>query len=270
MTTPRTLVIRTAGTNCDEETCFAFQQAGAATELVHVNRLAETSDPFADFQILAIPGGFTYGDDVAAGRVLAVQIAHVFGDKLTKFIENGGLVIGICNGFQALVKTGFLPGTPATDAGREAGSRQQTVTLTANDSHKFESRWVHLATEKNTRCVFADPTEELELPVAHGEGKFITGSQGAADKLAAAGQVVYRYTSGNGNGHPPEYPADPNGSEGHIAGICDTTGRVFGLMPHPERHLFGYHHPRWTREPQPEVGAGLRIFERAVQYCQKG
>jgi len=260
MTTPQTLVLRTAGTNCDMETKFAFELAGSRVDLLHINQLARQPDPFAAYQILALPGGFTYGDDVAAGKVMAVELMHTLGEKMTRHVEKGGLVIGICNGFQILVKTGLIPDARFVPAG------ERKVTLTWNDSHRFEARWVRLQAAANTTCVFAAPNESLEMPVAHAEGRLMTRSPEILSDLISAGQVVYRYVSSDGR--TPAYPEDPNGSVDHIAGLCDPSGRVFGLMPHPERHLFGYQHPRWTREGIKEEGQGLQLFKRAVEYCR--
>ena len=261
MATPKALVIRTAGTNCDQETLYAFEHAGAATELLHINNLAKSKNPFAGVNIVALPGGFTYGDDVASGKVLAVELAHVLGDKMKEFVDRGGLVIGICNGFQVLVKTGLLP-----DA-RFSSAIERKATLTFNDSHKFECRWVRLKAAENTKCVFAEPGEEIEVPVAHGEGKFVCRTPEILQELIDNGQVVYRYATEDGS--EPVYPQDPNGSDEHIAGICDATGRVFGLMPHPERHVFSYQHPRAQREERTGEGEGIRLFHRAVQYCKE-
>jgi phosphoribosylformylglycinamidine synthase len=254
------MILRTAGTNCDVETKFAFELAGGAAELVHINHLVADRDPFAEYQILALPGGFTYGDDVAAGKVMAVELTHVLGEKLTAFVERGGLIIGICNGFQTLIKTGLLPEAKFA----RPGTRQ--ATLVHNDSHKFEARWVKMKAAENTVCVFVEPGSEIEMPAAHGEGKLICRSEEVLQNLIARGQVVYRYVSRGGG--EPSYPEDPNGSIDHVAGICDESGRIFGLMPHPERHLFAYHHPRWTREKRTGEGEGLRIFRKAVEYCQ--
>ncbi|MDR0362576.1 MAG: phosphoribosylformylglycinamidine synthase I [Planctomycetota bacterium] len=260
MTKPRALVVRAAGTNCDQETKYAFELAGADTELAHVNWLATSSDPFANCQILALPGGFTYGDDVGAGKVLAVELAHSLGERLEQFIHGGGLVIGICNGFQTLVKTGLLP-----DA-KMRGPAERMLTLAHNDSGKFEARWVRLRAPHNVKCVFAEPDEELELPVANGEGKLVARNPEALRRLVENGQVAYRYASPRGD--VPVYPEDPNGSLDNIAGISDRSGRVFGLMPHPERYVSFFQHPRWTRNKRVDrrEGLGLRIFRRAVRY----
>ena len=258
MSTPRALVLRTAGTNCDMETKHAFELAGASVSLAHINWLSTSDAPFANCQILALPGGFTYGDDVAAGKVLAVELMHSMREHIQNFIIGGGLVIGICNGFQTLVKTGLLP-----DA-RFAPSAERRITLTHNESGKFEGRWVRLRAPHNTVCAFVAPDEELELPVAHGEGRLCARTASAIRDLTDNGQVAYRYASSRGD--VPCYPEDPNGSADNIAGICDKTGRVFGLMPHPERYVSFLQHPRWTREGRTGEGEGLRIFRRAVDY----
>lgn len=261
MATPRAIVLRTAGTNCDMETKHAFELAGASVTLAHINWLSATEDPLADCQILALPGGFTYGDDVAAGKVLAVELMHSMRDHLQDFILKGGLVIGICNGFQVLVKTGLLPGA------RILPAAERHLTLAHNESGKFEARWVRLRAPHNTVCVFAAPGEELELPVAHGEGRLAARSSEVIRDLVDNGLVVYRYASTRGD--VPSYPEDPNGSADNIAGICDKTGRVFGLMPHPERYVSFLQHPRWTRERRSGEGEGLRMFRRAVDYLKK-
>lgn len=261
MATPRVLVIRTAGTNCDLETKHAFELAGAETELAHINWLSASPQPFSNAQILVLPGGFTYGDDIAAGKVMAVELMHALRSHLQDFVVGGGLIIGICNGFQILVKTGLLPG------GRLLDATERQITLAHNDSGKFEARWVRLAAPHNSICVFAEPDEEMELPVAHGEGKLVARSPKVVKNLVEKGQVVYRYV--NANRGVPAYPEDPNGSVDNIAGICDASGRVFGLMPHPERNVYAHQHPRWTRDGRTGEGEGLRIFRRAVRYFKK-
>ncbi len=257
---PRVLVLRAAGTNCDVETAHAFETAGGEVTTAHVNRLTEKSVALSEFQILAIPGGFSYGDDIGAGKILAAELEHRLGEELRLFVDDGGLVIGICNGFQVLAKTSLLPGNPEVAAG--AG-----VTLAANDSRKFEDRWVTLQVH-DSRCVWlpARGGRRIELPVAHGEGRFVPLSDAVLNALKQNGQVVVRYV--NPDGSEAEYPANPNGSVGGVAGICDPTGRVFGLMPHPERHVMRRQHPRWTRGEGSEDGDGLELFENAVEALQ--
>ncbi|MDR1520274.1 MAG: phosphoribosylformylglycinamidine synthase I [Planctomycetota bacterium] len=262
MATPRALVLRTAGTNCDQETRYALELAGAAVQLAHVNRLIESPGILAESQLLVLPGGFTYGDDVAAGKILAIELTHSFREALDDFIFAGGAILGICNGFQTLVKTGLLPGASF------ASAAERTLTLAHNVSGRFEARWVRLRAPDNANCVFAAPGETLELPVAHGEGRLVARDPKTLKDLAGNGQVVYRY-AGPGD-KPPAYPDDPNGSADNIAGICDRSGRIFGLMPHPERHVAGWQHPRWTREGRAAAeGDGLRLFRRAVDFFGK-
>ena len=252
----KVLILRTAGTNCDEETDFAFRLAGAQTAKLHVNVLREHPDRLLEFDILVIPGGFSYGDDLGAGTVLANELLTLLRPALEEFVESGRLVIGICNGFQVLVKTGLLPGLTRW---------RQQATLTTNDSHRFEDRWTHLQAPR-TRCVLVEDGEFIYLPVAHAEGKFVPLDDGVLEAVRENGQIVYRYT--DPHGRPAGYPWNPNGSVDDIAGICDPTGRVLGMMPHPERHCLPIHHPRWTREGLKDKGDGLRIFERAVAFAQ--
>ena len=259
--TVRTLILRTAGTNCDYETDYAFQFAGSQTDLVHINELVRGEKELSDYQILALPGGFTYGDDIAAGKIFANELKYKLGDPVRRFIEEGRLIIGICNGFQILVRAGFLPALKGTGG-------EQRATLTNNDSGKFEGRWVYLSKVERTCCVFTERTEDLiYLPVAHGEGKFVVKEDEVLQKLRARGQVVFRYARADG-GPAEGYPENPNGSPDHIAGICDPTGRIFGLMPHPERHILPTQHPRWTREGLKKKGDGLSLFESAVAYVK--
>ena len=255
-TKARVLVLRAAGSNCDRELKYAFELAGADGRLVHVNRLVEGSERLDDYQVLAIPGGFTYGDDVSAGKVLANELLNRLGAEIRDFLEKDRLIIGICNGFQVLVKTGILPGGAAS-----LGT--QTATLAWNDSGVFEDRWVHLKPSTG-KCVFVDGEDIVEMPVAHAEGKFIPASDDVLGETESNGQVVFRYT--NPDGSAPPYPANPNGSVADIAGVCDPTGRVLGLMPHPERYVLGYQGPRWTREGLKSQGDGLAIFHNALRY----
>ncbi len=255
---PKVLILRTAGTNCDYETEHAFQLAGAETALIHINHLIAGKTRLTDYQIMAIPGGFSYGDDIAAGILLANEMKHKLADSLTEFVETGKLIIGICNGFQVLVRSGLLP--------RLDSQMTQQATLTMNTSAKFECRWVHLQTQASP-CVFTqDLKPRVYLPVAHAEGRF-TAPQGVVDQIESNRQVVFRYISPSGSA--PEYPGNPNGSDRDIAGICDSTGRIFGMMPHPERFLTRFNHPRWTREEVPDEGDGLALFRNAVNYATR-
>ena len=251
MTHPRILILRAPGTNCDAETAHAFQCAGGPPVVLHLNRLLEAPRLVADYQVLCIPGGFSYGDDIAAGRIFANQLRHHLGDVLQEFRAAGKLILGICNGFQVLVKSGLLD---TDDAQGPAAS------LSWNASGRFLDRWVHLRTE-GAKCVFLAGLERMFLPIAHAEGQFVVRDQESLARLERAGQLVLRYAA---NGAEADY--NPNGSMADVAGMCDATGRVFGLMPHPERHIDPTHHPQWTRFQQREEGEGLALFRNAVRY----
>jgi phosphoribosylformylglycinamidine synthase subunit PurQ / glutaminase len=261
MPQPNVLILRAPGTNCDAETAFAFEQAGAQAETLHVNRLLEDPGLFARFQLLCIPGGFSYGDDLAAGRILGSQIQHHLADRLAQFKADGKLILGICNGFQVLMKTRVLLNGEA-----EQGP---AATLTLNDSGKFEDRWVRLAVE-GSKCVFLAGMAALYLPVAHAEGKFVARDAEVLGQLEARQQLVLRYAAldaGRADGPGGVgYPDNPNGSMAGVAGVCDSTGRVLGLMPHPERHIDPTQHPRWTRGEGRQPGDGLQVFVNAVRY----
>jgi len=254
MSKVRTLVLRAPGTNCDVETAFAFKQVGAVVSLVHVNQLIRGEQQLSDYQIMVIPGGFTYGDDIAAGKVLANELRLKLGEDITKFVEDGGLILGICNGFQVLVKAGILP--------RSADGSPPLLTLMTNDSGKFECRWVHLRVNRKSPCVFTQGMDSLYLPVAHAEGKVV-----ADPKVLPELDVVLYYTDECENSNAG-YPYNPNGSVGNIAGICDASGRIFALMPHPERYIRGTQHPQWTRRGAKQYGDGFQIFLNAVKWAQ--
>lgn len=254
----RVCVLFAAGTNCDRETVCAFKQAGAAAEKVHINQLKTRERFLSDYQILVIPGGFSYGDYISSGKILANELTHNLKQDLVRFHANGKLVLGICNGFQVLIKAGLLP---AFDWLFET----QTVTLDTNDSGRFEDRWVHLRT--NPSCIFTRGLDEIcELPVAHAEGKFIPKDQKILNRLKEHNQIVFRYVTGDGE--PADYPDNPNGSVDGIAGICDPSGRILGMMPHPERFVRTQQHPRWHRERLTKP-AGIVIFENAVNYIKE-
>ncbi|MCX5697090.1 MAG: phosphoribosylformylglycinamidine synthase I [Candidatus Omnitrophica bacterium] len=263
MNRPKVCVLRTSGTNCDNETAFAFKKAGADVELVHVNSLVLGAKGLGGFQILALPGGFSYGDDVASGKIFANELRFKLIGQIKEFVAEGKIIIGICNGFQILVKSGLLPGR---------GECAREATLTINDSGKFEDRWTYLLTTSDqrltTNCVWTKNLPPvIYLPVAHGEGKFITGDNEVLARLKKNKQIVLRYCDEAGKSS--DYPANPNGSEDNIAGICDETGRILGLMPHPERHVLSTQHPRWTGQGHKGEGDGLQIFRNGVEYAKK-
>ena len=252
--------MRTAGTNCDKETAFAFEEAGATADLVHINRLSSAESDLSEYQIMAIPGGFSYGDDIASGKILANELKYGIEEDVRKFVREGKLIIGICNGFQVLVKSGLLPNLSGDFNTIE-------TTLTLNDSAKFEDRWVYLKKTEN-KCVWAqDIKETIYLPVAHGEGKFIPRDKKILTGLKRDGLIVLEYVDEKGK--KKGFPYNPNGSVKNIAGICDKTGRIFGLMPHPERHISYLQHPRWTREKRRGRGDGFAIFKSGVDFAKK-
>ena len=256
MSKVQVLVLRVAGTNCDMETAYAFERAGAEAEQVHINRILDGTRKLEDYEILAVPGGFSYGDDIGAGKVLANEIRYKLQGHVRDFIAAGNPVIGICNGFQVLVKSGLLPweGT-------------QETTLTWNDSGRFEDRWVHLRVEESVCPFMRDLPEIVYLPVAHAEGKFLVRDRSVLERLKKKKQVVFRYVTGDGG--VPSYPENPNGSIDDIAGICDNSGLVLGMMPHPERCGLLQHYPDWlNREPRTENGIGFFIFRNVVQYTR--
>ncbi|MCL2337392.1 MAG: phosphoribosylformylglycinamidine synthase I [Firmicutes bacterium] len=256
---PLVCILRTDGTNCDLETYAAFAKAGAKCEMVHVNQLRSGAQKLSDYQILAIPGGFSYGDDIHSGKILSVELTSFLKEQLNSFVSAGKPVIGICNGFQVLVRTGLLPRG-------ELGVI--SATLMHNDSGHFECRWVDLLVEK-TNCLFTRGLEErvLQYQVAHGEGKFYT-SQETLAAIENNSQVVFRYADPATVQPTMAYPLNPNGSLQAIAGVCDNTGLVLGLMPHPERFMEPYHHPNWRRTGFTEPH-GLPLFRNAVEYAAK-
>ena len=262
---PRALLLRAAGTNCDAETAHAFRLAGAQATTLHVARVAEDPSVLADFDLLAIPGGFSYGDDIAAGRILADQLNRTLADPLKRFVDNGKPVIGICNGFQTLVQTGLLPGGDG-----------RVCALTDNAGGSFICRWIKLKTAASHSVWLRDWGEdgEIELPIAHAEGRLVC-KPGGMDWLEEHGRVALRYAGVVGEA--PDLPPNPNGSTNDVAALCDASGLVLGLMPHPERYVDAQQHPAWQRRRldglppgAAATPAGLRLFQSAVSHVLRG
>ncbi|MGN6367393.1 MAG: phosphoribosylformylglycinamidine synthase I [Phycisphaerae bacterium] len=259
MSEVRVLLLRTAGTNCDRELGHAFLKAGAGVEIMHINALLKEPGVLERYQILGLPGGFSYGDDIASGKILANQLIHHLRKPLGQFVADGKMVLGVCNGFQVLVKSGLLPGPTV---GIE-GSDWHPTTLTYNSSGKFEDRWVKVRAVSKLCKWIPEGGCVLDLPVAHGEGRFVTRTPEVLAALEAGDQVAFQYVGADGE-VASVYPELPNGSVKGIAGICDATGRVLGLMPHPERVVDAVNHPLATRGGGKADGLGL--FETAVGW----
>ena len=253
---PRVLILHADGTNRDNEAAQAFELAGAQPEIVHLNQLRAREKRWDDYQILALPGGFSYADTLGAGRLWALDLRVYFADEMSAFVASGKPVIGICNGFQALVKSGLLP---------FSDEKQASATLTFNAAGRFECRWVTLAPQSQ-KCIWTRGLQEpIECPVAHGEGNFVLRDAAMLDTLRANDQIALVYARPDGTPAHGEYPLNPNGSLADIAGICNPQGNVLGLMPHPEDHIVAYQHPRWTRNERGRMG--LRLYENGVRYA---
>ena len=264
------LVMSGFGLNCDTETAYAFELAGAKPRLVHINSLIDGSVRLADFQIIVFIGGFSWADDHGAGVVQALRLKTNIGDKMLEFVAGGNLILGICNGFQALVNLGLLPGFNQDYA-------QRSVALTINDRGNFRNQWVYLKPNSASPCVFTRGIDMAEFPVRHGEGKFYTDDDTLA-RLKENNQIALQYAGSDGKLARGRFPANPNGSLDDIAGICDPSGRIFGLMPHPEAYNHWTNHPDWTRQIEkarrqgqtldsgPTVG--IRMLQNAVDYIR--
>jgi len=276
MKTARALVLTGYGLNCDYETDFSLKLAGANSERVHINELipSVTSDArvtLDNYHILVLGGGFSWADDHGAGVIMAAKLRYNIGEQIEEFIREGKLIIGICNGFQALVNLGLLPGF-------DGDYHSRKVALTYNDSGNFVDRWVTLRVQEESVCIFTKGISTLELPVRHGEGKFYAKKE-IIDRLIEKKQVVIRYADEQGRPAQGKWPFNPNGSLYDIAGVCDSTGRIFGIMPHPEAYNHYTNHPDWTRkreelarmgkEIEREEGEGITIFRNAVEYIRK-
>lgn len=253
----RVLILRAAGINCDLETENAFRLVGASPFRVHINRLMADPKQLDDAEILVVPGGFSYGDAISAGTILANELRSSLRDPILRFLADGKIILGICNGFQILTKAGLLPGF-------EPFEEPARATVSFNASDRFEDRWVRLRVESQLSPLFRGGQRYLEMPVAHSEGRFVPG-EGILERLQDSGQILLRYV--DRDGEVAGYPHNPNGSEDHIAGICDPTGRIVGLMPHPERNIYPHHHPRWTREGLRDQSDGIIVFQNALSHC---
>ena len=267
----KSIVITGNGTNCEMETAHACKLAGSdEVDIVHISELLHGEKRLDDYHFLNLAGGFLDGDDLGSAKAGANRIlnAKITGkseklyDQLIRFINEGKLVLGVCNGFQLMVKLGLLPGL-------DGDYSNQTATLTFNDSGKFEDRWVYLKINSDSPCVFTRDLEGIYLPIRHGEGKFITKNEDALERLHKDNLIVTEYSNGDYKDATMNYPQNPNGSIDSIAGICNETGKLFGLMPHPEAYLHYTNHPRWTREKLPEEGMGLSIFKNAIQFIRE-
>jgi phosphoribosylformylglycinamidine synthase len=268
MPAPRVCVLRAPGTNCDVETSFAFNSSGGRADSIHLYRLVEQPKLLDDYQILCVPGGFSYGDDIGAGVVFSSQLRSHLSDALQRFLSADKLVLGICNGFQTLLKAGVLP---YGAAGWEKSDRSESdATLTWNHNGKYTARWVHLKVGGSNN-VFLKGIDELDLPIAHAEGRLVPQSTSVVDQWRDRKQIalVYRpWSQADGTAHPvnDRWEANPNGAVADIAALSDPTGRILGLMPHPERFLFATQHPHWTRLKLAGDGAGLKFFQNGVNY----
>lgn len=266
----RSIVITGYGTNCEMEMAHACRLAGSeVVDIVHINELIRGEKSFDDYHFLNLPGGFLDGDDLGAAKAGAnrIQYAKVSGkeerlyDQLLRFIHEGKMILGVCNGFQLMVKLGLIPSL-------EDHHGDQEVTLTFNDSGRFEDRWVYLKINPKSPCLFTKGMKGVYLPIRHGEGKFIPADEAVQGELKRRGLIALQYSSETYRKPVMEYPLNPNGSIDAVAGICDETGRLLGMMPHPEAYLHRTNHPRWTREEVPEEGKGLAFFRNAVQYIR--
>lgn len=267
----KAIVITGYGTNCENEMAHACKLGGVdVVDIVHMSELIHGEYNLDDYHFLNLPGGFLDGDDLGAGQAGAHRIRHAVikttGEKLldqiTRFITDGKLILGVCNGFQLMIKTGLLPGF-------DNNYQDRIASITYNDSSRFEDRWVWLAADPDSPCVFTKGAETLYFPVRHGEGKFITKDESVMQKINDRRQISLRYCLPDTGEPTMEYPYNPNGSPEGIAGICDPTGRLFGLMPHPEAFLHRTNHPRWSREELPEEGQGVILFRNAADYIRQ-
>jgi len=267
----KAIVITGYGTNCEMEMAQACRLAGAdLVDIVHMSELLHGERRLEDYHLLNLPGGFLDGDDLGAGQAGAHRLNYAvvrptgrpLKEQLHAFIRDGKLVIGVCNGFQLMVKMGLLPGF-------DHNYQERSVSLTHNDSSRFEDRWVSLTVDADSPCVFTRGLSRLYLPVRHGEGKFVTRDAAVLNRIRDHKLIALRYADPESGEATLAYPANPNGSPEGIAGLCDPSGRLFGLMPHPEAFLHRVNHPRWTREELPEEGQGVALFRNGVEFIRE-
>jgi phosphoribosylformylglycinamidine synthase subunit PurQ / glutaminase len=262
---PPILIITGNGLNCETESKFAWEQAGAKPELVHVNDLLADPDKLHRHSALMFIGGFSFGDHMTSGHVFAHHLRHHLQEELGTFIADGGLIMGVCNGFQIMTKLGLVPGL-------DNDYFKPAVALMQNDCGAFQNFWVRLKFEANSPCVFTKGLETMDLPIRHGEGKLFPKDRATLDAIEKLGCVPCRYIDPATSDATQNFPHNPNGSVNAIAGLCDSTGRVFGLMPHPEAYLFPEQHPQWSFRPRGETahahGEGLKLFQNAVNYLR--
>ncbi len=265
MAAPKVLVITGNGFNCEKETAYAFEMNGGKPEIYNMNFVVERDISLSDYQIMAFIGGFSYGDHLGGGRVAANKFLYNLKDDLQTFINRDTLIIGICNGFQVLMQLGVLPAC-------DDKYFEKTLTLSPNNSRRYEDRWVRLGVNTNSKCVFTKNIESFSVPVRHGEGKIYTPDVTLFENILENNQVVVQFLHPESGNPTEEYPFNPNGSYKGIAGICDPSGRIFGLMPHPEAYLSQFNNPVWTRlkseGKMPTEGEGVQIFRNAVEYFQ--
>lgn len=267
----KSIILAGNGINCEMEMAHACKLGGAdVVDIVYIYDLLSGEVKLDDYHFLNLPGGFLDGDDLGSAKATAHRLKHArisgsgesLEEGILRFIREGKLILGVCNGFQLMVKSGLIPGL-----GGNYGN--QTVTLTFNDSGRFEDRWVYLKVNPASPSIFTKGLKGLYFPVRHGEGNFIPRDEEVLAELIRKNLVTLQYSDPEYHGPKMEYPLNPNGSISAIAGICDETGRLFGLMPHPEAYLYSVNHPRWTREKVPEEGMGLAFFRNAVDYIRK-
>ncbi|MDD3276747.1 MAG: phosphoribosylformylglycinamidine synthase subunit PurQ [Kiritimatiellales bacterium] len=259
---PKILIITGYGVNCEAESSRAWELAGAEPVQVHLNDLLDNPAQMRDFRGLMFIGGFSYGDHMTSGHVFALRVKHHLREELQKFIDAGKIILGVCNGFQTMTKIGLLPGL-------NGEYFDPKVALMQNDCGTFQNFWVNLKFEAASPCIFTKGLSGMPMPIRHGEGKIFTTDKTVIEQIETLGCAAARYADADGN-PTMDFPANPNGSLNAIAGLCDPTGRIFGLMPHPEAYLFPENHPNWDVQKLngtlPPQGLGLKLFENGVKF----